>query len=239
MEVFMSDVMFEHERVGVIPGYTDEIAEEKGPAWISDPAELLAILGEVCTEHLLPEERRGSFNGHRINQQSHHWPVGNLTHDAVDADIWRSMVTAAIKGCMDTIRLSQNNTTWQLLEFETARRKVNGVDLIGVRLAFVDVLGKKDLVYRNGRVVDGATPDLGAIGAFIERDAEFKTLLLQLLAQSSGAPALPPQAAPTTTPEVFAGPAEEVDPAEERPTAKQVPNPGGPTTTVVDLPKRK
>jgi hypothetical protein len=165
-------------------------AKEKNVAYINQTSILLKVLNEVCSEQLLSKEKKKQCSEHRSRIGDCSWTLSNLQGN-VTAPTWANMVNAAIAGMLKTIRNSQPNGEWSLLEFDT---KINADDANIERLffvaKFVDLENDSDLTYRNGVPVTTTVnvnsapiaPELiEAIAAKTTDDSDLKDMIKQLV----------------------------------------------------------
>lgn len=241
----MSDVLFpEVERVAgyARPSFGDPNAPAPIP-WITDQSVLQKIARETCEKRLVAGSARAEVAAFRHRKSVAAWPLANLIPEKVTAEIFAGMVEAAIQGAIDDVRLSQNNGQWDLFAFETVCAPIAGVTYIGLMIDLVDVLGRPDLKYRAGKLVDEA--DEGDLRSMVKSQPQLLAVMGKILeemtAARKGVAAPTQEEAPAPTPPedpLFASASEE-DPRQPPAEPTEAAIPGSSRTATVIPPRRR
>ena len=98
-------------------------------------------------------EHTDNCEGFRTRLADSSWPLHNL-QGKVTEPTWGNMVNATIAGMAKTIRNSQPNGDWKVLEFDTKiDHDTANIERLYVVVKFVDVDNNVELEYRNGAPV--------------------------------------------------------------------------------------
>jgi hypothetical protein len=138
------------------------------------------IIADRLDETAKLEEYRE--NGNRTSVKEWQIPVSTVVYN-VTAPIWRNMVRSAIDGLSSDINVVQPNGKWILcdadvgviekrhrfitdVDKETGREVVEDemVEYLLFAFEYIDARGEKDLVYRNGKPVDGTQFNFQGLG---------------------------------------------------------------------------
>jgi hypothetical protein len=193
---------------------------------ILDPLALQNILHAV-----IDDQKTAMEPGYRTRINDSRWRVQNLLGN-VNAEIWTSMVKAAVKGMGATIHNAQPNGTWVPTDYESriAQNAKTQESFLEVVVRFVDTNNAPELAYQDGKPVVNVTVQspgldektIAALTKKSEGDPEIKALLsvvTQLLINQQGnapqaaLPAKPLRATPVVE--------EEAALVEEAPKAKR------------------
>jgi hypothetical protein len=132
-------------------GLTGETASKNDTiSYINQTASLLNILNAELSAQKISGKSATKFKGHRTRYGDCSWCLHQL-QGAVTEAIWQSNVQASIKGMLKTIRNSQPNGEWKVLEYDVKieNDKAN-VERIFLVVKFVDAENADDLQYANG-----------------------------------------------------------------------------------------
>lgn len=132
-------------------GLTGETASKNDTiSYINQTASLLNILNAELSAQKISGKSATKFKGHRTRYGDCSWCLHQL-QGAVTEAIWQSNVQASIKGMLKTIRNSQPNGEWKVLEYDVKieNDKAN-VERIFLVVKFVDAENADDLHYANG-----------------------------------------------------------------------------------------
>ena len=117
---------------------------------INQTSLLLRVLNEVFDEQKLSEDNAANCEGYRTRLGDTSWPLHNL-QGKVTEPTWANMLNATIAGMAKTIRNSQPNGEWKMLNYETKiDHDADKIERIYLVIKFVDVDNSEDLSYRNG-----------------------------------------------------------------------------------------
>jgi hypothetical protein len=117
---------------------------------INQTSLLLRVLNDVFDEQKLSEENAANCEGYRTRLGDTSWPLHNL-QGKVTEPTWANMLNATIAGMAKTIRNSQPNGEWKMLNFETKiDHDADKIERVYLVVKFVDVENSEDLSYRNG-----------------------------------------------------------------------------------------
>mgnify|MGYP003118269733 FL=1 len=117
---------------------------------INQTSILLRVLNDVFDEQKLSPENAANCEGYRTRLGDTSWPLHNL-QGKVTEPTWANMLNATIAGMAKTIRNSQPNGEWKLLDFETKiDHDSDKIERIYLVVKFVDIENSEDLSYRNG-----------------------------------------------------------------------------------------
>ena len=117
---------------------------------INQTSILLRVLNEVFDEQKLSEENASNCEGYRTRLGDTSWPLHNL-QGKVTEPTWANMLNATIAGMAKTIRNSQPNGEWKMLNYETKiDHDADKIERVYLVIKFVDVDNSEDLSYRNG-----------------------------------------------------------------------------------------
>ena len=165
-------------------------AKEKNIAYINQTSILLKVLNEVCSEQLISKEKKKQCSDNRSRIGDCSWTLSNL-QGTVTAPTWANMVNASIAGMLKTIRNSQPNGEWALLDFETKIKSDEAnIERLFFVSKFVDLDNESDLTYRNGVPVTTTVnvnsapiaPELiEAIASKTTDDSDLKDMIKQLV----------------------------------------------------------
>jgi hypothetical protein len=126
------------------------LEEEKGPKFLLDTQVINDIVDREMEKRLLDPERAKKCAGFRTWVKDWRTPYDGLIGN-VDEEGLVSHVAAAIQGQLDTIRNAQNNGDWRPMAYERTTVKMDGITYMRVGVLWVDVLGKDDQQYIDGR----------------------------------------------------------------------------------------
>ena len=169
----------------------------KKATFINQTSSLLSILNEIISSEKLPTKKAKECKDFRNKLGDCSWPLHNL-QGKVNEQTWQSIVQSAIQGMLKTIRNSQPNGEWMLMDYEV---KIDfapdGVERLYLVVKFVDVDNTEELLYRNGvpitTTVNVNTSPIApeiveALSSKNTDDGELKELIKQLVvAMSAGA----------------------------------------------------
>mgnify|MGYP003111905437 FL=1 len=117
---------------------------------INQTSLLLRVLNEVFDEQKLSEDNAANCEGYRTRLGDTSWPLHNL-QGKVTEPTWANMLNATIAGMAKTIRNSQPNGEWKMLNYETKiDHDADKIERVYLVIKFVDVDNSEDLSYRNG-----------------------------------------------------------------------------------------
>ncbi len=126
--------------------------ENENPT-INQTSLLMRVVNEVFSEQKLDEVHASNCDGFRTRLADSSWPLHNL-QGKVTEPTWANMLNATIAGMAKTIRNSQPNGDWKIIEFETKiDHDTANVERLYVVVKFVDVDNNVDLSYNNGAPV--------------------------------------------------------------------------------------
>ena len=125
-------------------------SKENENPMINQTSILLRVLNEVFDEQKLSEENAANCEGYRTRLGDTSWPLHNL-QGKVTEPTWANMLNATIAGMAKTIRNSQPNGEWKMLNYETKiDHDADKIERVYLVIKFVDVDNSEDLSYRNG-----------------------------------------------------------------------------------------
>ena len=120
---------------------------------INQTSLLLRVVNDVFGEQQLTDAQGSNCEGYRTRLADSSWPLHNLQGNVTEPT-WANMLNATIAGMTKTIRNSQPNGDWKLLEFESKiDHDSDKVERLFIVVKFVDVDNNEDLQYRNGAPV--------------------------------------------------------------------------------------
>jgi hypothetical protein len=120
---------------------------------INQTSLLLRVVNDVFNQQILTPEHADNCEGFRTRLADSSWPLHNL-QGKVTEPTWGNMVNATIAGMAKTIRNSQPNGDWKVLEFDTKiDHDTANIERLYVVVKFVDVDNNVELEYRNGAPV--------------------------------------------------------------------------------------
>jgi hypothetical protein len=118
--------------------------------FINQTTVLLRVLNEVFAEQELSKKKAKECSDFRTRIADTSWPLHNLQGN-VSEPTWANMVNASIAGMNKTIRNSQPNGEWRILNYETKiDHDAEKVERLYLVVKFVDVDNESDLMYQNG-----------------------------------------------------------------------------------------
>lgn len=132
-------------------GLTGETASKNDTiSYINQTAALLNILNAELSSKKISGKSATKFKGHRTRYGDCSWCLHQL-QGAVTEAVWQSNVAASIKGMLKTIRNSQPNGDWKVLEYDVKiENDAANVERIFLVVKFVDAENADDLHYANG-----------------------------------------------------------------------------------------
>ena len=117
---------------------------------INQTSLLLRVLNEVFEEQKIGDDEALNCEGFRTRLGDTSWPLHNL-QGKVTEPTWANMLNATIAGMSKTIRNSQPNGNWKLLNYETKiDHDADNIERVYLVVKFVDADNSEDLSYRNG-----------------------------------------------------------------------------------------
>tara|TARA_B100001094_G_C18124023_1_gene768477 strand:- start:146 stop:802 length:657 start_codon:yes stop_codon:yes gene_type:complete len=126
--------------------------DDKSPM-INQTSVLLRVVNEVIGEQQLPKSKSSSFSDYRTRLADTSWPLHNLQGNLTEPT-WANMINATIAGMIKTIRNSQPNGEWMVMDFETKiDHDSSKIERLFIVVKFVDADNNEDLQYRNGAPV--------------------------------------------------------------------------------------
>tara|TARA_R100000655_G_scaffold50201_5_gene87758 strand:+ start:1107 stop:1766 length:660 start_codon:yes stop_codon:yes gene_type:complete len=190
----------------------DEVGSK--PTYINQTSTLMNILNEAISEQQLPAKKAKECAEFRTKLGDCSWPLHQL-QGKVSEFGWQKIVENAINGMIKTIRNSQPNGEWMLMDYDVKiDYATDGVERLFLVVKFVDIENTEELVYRNGVPITTTVnvntspiaPELvEALTSKNTDDGELKDLIKQLVvAMSAGA--LKNNAPASTDVESFADP---------------------------------
>lgn len=171
--------------------------KENKPSYINQTSLLMSNLNEVMSEEKLPNKAAKTCKDFRSRLGDCSWPLHQL-QGKVSEFGWRQIVSNSVVGMLKTIRNSQPNGEWRLMDYEVKIDfATDGVERLFLVVKFVDVDNTEELVYRNGvpvtTTVNVNTSPIApeVVEALTNKktdDSELKDLIKQLVvAMSAGA----------------------------------------------------
>jgi hypothetical protein len=128
-------------------------SKENDIPMINQTSLLLRVMNEVFDEQILNEDQASNCKGFRTRLADSSWPLHNI-QGKVTEPTWANMINACIAGMAKTIRNSQPNGDWKILNYETKiDHDSDKIERIYLVVKFVDADNNDDLQYRNGAPV--------------------------------------------------------------------------------------
>jgi len=125
----------------------------KKVSFINQTSSLLNILNEFISSEKIPSKKAKDCEDFRSKLGDCCWPLHNL-QGKVTEQSWRSIVKNATKGMLKTIRNSQPNGEWMLMDHEVKIDfSADGIERLFLAVKFVDIDNTEELIYRNGAPV--------------------------------------------------------------------------------------
>jgi len=120
---------------------------------INQTSLLLRVVNDVFSEQQLSPAQSANCEGYRTRLADSSWPLHNLQGNVTEPT-WANMLNATIAGMDKTIRNSQPNGSWKIIEYESKiDHDSDKVERLFIVVKFVDVDNNQDLEYRNGAPV--------------------------------------------------------------------------------------
>jgi len=117
---------------------------------INQTSLLLRVLNDVFSEQQLTDLQASNCDGYRTRLADASWPLHNLQGNVTEPT-WANMINASIGGMTKTIRNSQPNGDWKILNFETKiEHDADKIERLFLAVKFVDTDNNSDLQYQNG-----------------------------------------------------------------------------------------
>ena len=125
----------------------------KKVSFINQTSSLLSVLNEFISSEKIPSKKAKDCADFRSKLGDCCWPLHNLQGKVTEKS-WRSIVQNATKGMLKTIRNSQPNGEWMLMDHEVKIDfSSDGIERLFLAVKFVDIDNTEELVYRNGAPV--------------------------------------------------------------------------------------
>jgi len=186
-------------------------------SYINQTSVFLRVLGEIVDSKKIPKAKAKQYASHRTRLGDCHWGL-HLLQGKVSEHAWPRIVESAINGMLKTIKNSQPNGSWEVMDHDVKIEKdEHNIEQIFFVVKFVDVENAADLSYQNGvpvtttvNVSSAPIPEemIEALSSKNTDDSELKDMIKALVgALSSNATtqasvqAEPSKAAPTADPE--------------------------------------
>ena len=166
-------------------------------SYVNQTSLLMKVLNEVASAHKIPSKKAKECTDFRSKLGDCSWPLHQL-QGKVTEEGWNLIVQNSINGMLKTIRNSQPNGEWKVMDYEVKiDHAVDGVERLFFVVKFVDVDNNDELVYRNGVPISTTVnvntspiaPEIvEALTSKSTDDGELKDLIKQLVvAMSAGA----------------------------------------------------
>tara|TARA_R110000744_G_scaffold343840_2_gene449070 strand:+ start:7325 stop:7984 length:660 start_codon:yes stop_codon:yes gene_type:complete len=163
---------------------------KKKVSFINQTSSLLSVLNELMSSERVPVKKAKDCEGFRSKLGDCCWPLHNL-QGKVTEESWRSIVKNSITGMLKTIRNSQPNGEWMLMDYEVKIDfSSDGIERLFLAVKFVDIDNTEELLYRNGvpvtTTVNVNTSPIApeVIEALTNRstdDSDLKDMIMQLV----------------------------------------------------------
>tara|TARA_R100001082_G_scaffold40444_2_gene21398 strand:+ start:3273 stop:3947 length:675 start_codon:yes stop_codon:yes gene_type:complete len=166
-----------------------------GPKKIIQSSHLLSIMRSVFDDEMVDKKTKKEWSDYRKKLKTQRWTLAG-TLNAVDEDLWNTMMHATLAAMVKNINNSQPNGEWKLYDYEVDIRSEYGVESIVAACQWVDARNEKDLRYTNGVPavdvhVDVSNSNKELIEALTNKqnssnDDELKDLMKQFIAAMAG-----------------------------------------------------
>ena len=127
--------------------------KENETPFINQTSILLRVINAVLEEQKLSSAQASDSEGFRTRLGDTSWPLHNLQGNVTEPS-WANMVNAAIAGMFKTVRNSQPNGDWKVLDFESKiDHDSDQIERLYLVVKLVDIDNEDDLQSRNGAPV--------------------------------------------------------------------------------------
>ena len=195
---------------------TETASKNNTVSYINQTSIFLRMLNEVVDERKISKAKAKECSEFRTRLGDCHWGL-HLLQGKVTEDGWTNIVNSAINGMLKTIRNSQPNGTWEIVDHDVKIEKDDhNIEQVFFVVKFVDIENATELSYQNGvpvtttvNVTNSPIPEevIEALSSKNTDDSELKDMIKQLVgALASNATKQATVAPEKTTPEVAVEP---------------------------------
>tara|TARA_R100000458_G_C8231623_1_gene213155 strand:+ start:257 stop:916 length:660 start_codon:yes stop_codon:yes gene_type:complete len=159
-------------------------------SYINQTSVFLRVLAEVVESRKLPAAKAKEVESYRTRLGDCHWGL-HLLQGKVSEDGWPRIVSSAIDGMLKTIKNSQPNGTWEIIDHDVKIEKnEHNIEQLFFVVKFVDIENAPELAYQNGvpvtttvNVTNSPIPEevIEALSSKNTDDSELKDMIRQLV----------------------------------------------------------